>query len=1055
MLTLRLIGSAALLDSEQCNVHLSPRGMSVLAYIVLHARPKVSRMAVASAVWPSLSETRAKGNLRRELHGVRSAHPVLSASILPGRNDIEFLCVENLHVDVRVLETINERIANGSCTAAELREIVRTLSTGGPAFLQGIEDEWMSVFRLQFENEFLRITDRLIQALFNEGSISDALSIIDKQLAINSIRETSYLQKMHLLSNSGNRALAIKAYEECEEHFLDELGVKPNVELKKLYAELLLSAESNTRHKSDHLEVNGINVFAASDKSLMIGRQQELSAIHDFLAECNNTSVSGVLIRGISGIGKSHLLRTLVQQIDAPTQALFFVKCHEYEDNLPFAMLTQLIEQLDHTILKKSLSQVYLDEVLSALASSKNAQFKRTPPGQRSRRRFFDSMSRLMRASGGMITIAIDDAQWLDSDSSAWLKFFSATCGPASPLALLLAERATEKANGIGSRLLDDIIECSRVFETILSPLTPNDAYDLFQSQLELRQDRPESTQSKLITSAALYSLTGGRPQLIIELAMHDSILGDETVGDDLTYPLITELANERITKLSSQAQDLINVISVINGLFHWKMLCAISRLDNEAILPLLEELWSSQLLTVSQSGDYELAHPFYRNAVLQKMSPLRKTFYHNRLADFYSEQVGLGHTRSAGLAAVHSLQAGDRVAAFSWFRAAAEHAEQAMAHEDAIVYCEEARALLPQLGGSGALLEEEISVLLLQVRQVSVLEGYASPTVKTLCAQVIDRSKSISGAKLSHDVNKQIRVLYTFGNKPRKARAASLLQIKNAESCGDPFKEIEAWRCKGVSEFQLGQFAECEKSMTKAIGYADTAIAEGSIDASQVPFFVTVACNFRALMQYIQGRPEEGAASLARGQSYKGRHTDIFSRYLLSITTANVHQLLGNTQHVKTLAMQLQQLAAEYHLPKMQCLANYFNGWVTAREGNADTGLRKITAAIENFPKTADHHLFPFWWCYKAELEFENNRAEDAYRSIQKALTASRYTRQGAWVAEQYRLLGLIKRSLYHDESDCQKALSCSLRVAAKQNADLFRDRTLAAQSSHVHAFT
>jgi len=1053
MLSLRLIGPPVLVDAEQNTLRLGQRAMSVLAYIVLHAQPNVSRQTVAGSIWPTKSDQRAKGNLRRELHAIRSIDPVLSRAIVSGRTDIEFVPIDDLYIDTAQLDLIAECLNSGQHPVAKLQEAADTLCGVESVLLYGFDYEWAEVLRARFEESFLRITDQLIECLSEKNCISEALQVVDKQLIVNSFRESSYLNRMRFLVNSNNRALAIKTYEDCENHFLEELGVKPNSELRKFNAELLITGRMISSDPSQRSTMTGEDTLLPKGSMTIFGRQSESENILEFLAAGRDVQCSCIAVRGISGIGKSHTLNAITSLFKANDYSCLASQCSEYQANQPFAILGQFLQQINQATLRDVLSTASLNEVMSSTLPNERSQDQKLPPGQRSRRRYFNAIDQVIHTVGEKILITVDDVQWLDRDSMAWLTSFVRQLTPRHKVVFVFTERIVDGQDSVVTNLVEKSLWSNSVLDFVLEPLGATDAYRLYCEERQLNEANSEvlAEVSESLNETTLYNITGGRPQLIVELARYEGQMkSDSSKPNGIGSSITIQLANKRLEVLSSDALRVLEVVSIVNGPFHWKMLSSLCELKDEQVLLLLEELWHNYLLKVTESGDYELVHSFYRDVVLESMPPPRQTYYHNKLSCFYSREVENGRLHAAGLVAAHNLAAGDRVSAFSWFKAAAQHAEQSMAHEDSIDYCEMAIALLPELGAAGALVEEEISLLLLQVRQASVLEGYASPTVKGLCTQILNRSNSILDTNLSHDVNKQIRILYTFGNKPRKARATGIRQIADAESCGDLTKQIEAWRCKGAAEFQIGRFVDCEASMNNAIELADRAIIEEKIDKDQVPFYVTVACNFRALMQYIQNRPADGAASLALGQSYRGKHDDIFSRYLLSITLANVYQLLGDSAQVKILANQLQMLADEYHLQKMACIGDYFDGWVIAHEGDADTGLAKITAAIDNFPKTADHHLFPFWWSYKAELELKSHQYERAYHSIQKALAASRYTRQGVWVAEQYRLVGVIKHSLMHDKSECQEALSCSLRVADKQQAALFGRRTSAVDLSY-----
>ena len=67
----------------------------------------------------------------------------------------------------------------------------------------------------------------------------DALRYIKDALTLDPYRETSYVQLMRLHMSQGNRAEALRAYEQCRAILAHDLGVTPSPQTEAIYRETL------------------------------------------------------------------------------------------------------------------------------------------------------------------------------------------------------------------------------------------------------------------------------------------------------------------------------------------------------------------------------------------------------------------------------------------------------------------------------------------------------------------------------------------------------------------------------------------------------------------------------------------------------------------------------------------------------------------------------------------------------------------------------------------------------------------------------------------------
>ena len=158
-------------------------------------------------------------------------------------------------------------------------------------------DEWQffqtEKLRGQLTNALVRLSAHYANALEYETAIGHAR----RWLALDPLQEAAHRQLMSLFSQSGQRAAALRQYENCRQVLSDELGVEPSEETKELYqkiqASMLVSAAA-LRPKS--------NLPAQSTP--FIGRVNELAEIR---AKLKQDDCRLLTLLGPGGSGKTRL----------------------------------------------------------------------------------------------------------------------------------------------------------------------------------------------------------------------------------------------------------------------------------------------------------------------------------------------------------------------------------------------------------------------------------------------------------------------------------------------------------------------------------------------------------------------------------------------------------------------------------------------------------------------------------------------------------------------------------------------------------------------------
>jgi DNA-binding SARP family transcriptional activator len=106
-------------------------------------------------------------------------------------------------------------------------------------FLHGEESAWVQRQRATLLDMLVRALECLSQASAANGESELALAHAREVVRIEPFRESGYRLLMTLLGDLGERAEAMRVYEQCRRLLADELGVSPSPETAALHRQLL------------------------------------------------------------------------------------------------------------------------------------------------------------------------------------------------------------------------------------------------------------------------------------------------------------------------------------------------------------------------------------------------------------------------------------------------------------------------------------------------------------------------------------------------------------------------------------------------------------------------------------------------------------------------------------------------------------------------------------------------------------------------------------------------------------------------------------------------
>ena len=222
---------------------------------------------------------------------------------------------------------------------------------------------------------------------------------------------------------------------------------------------------------------------------VLIGRAAPLSTVFHTLDRARAAHGGALLLSGEAGIGKSRLVRAMIERARSDGFVTLQGACFEADRAHPYAPLLDLVRSLSTTA-SPALTAHYFAAAgaeLVTLFPELQAIFRETLPRQtfdpeEDRRRLFHCFSEAIHAIGSVqpLLLVIEDVHWSD-DATLDLVLYLARRISQQPIAMVLTFRSDEIGQRL-ARLLADLDRARVASEVGLRPLGATDVSAMLQA---------------------------------------------------------------------------------------------------------------------------------------------------------------------------------------------------------------------------------------------------------------------------------------------------------------------------------------------------------------------------------------------------------------------------------------------------------------------------------------------------------------------------------------------------------------------------------------------
>jgi DNA-binding NarL/FixJ family response regulator len=467
---------------------------------------------------------------------------------------------------------------------------------------------------------------------------------------------------------------------------------------------------------------------AAADLPPFIGRRRELAALRKLLEDARRGMAAVAMLSGEPGIGKTATARIFAELARGEGFRVLWGACYETESSAPFGPWAQAVSPALRDIdleARFGPAAAVLAGVVPARGDAL-IQTSRVAPlaSDEARLRAYDAFAQaLVALADERVVVVLDDLHWADPASLGLLGHIGRI---VSTVPIVLVGTYREAELELTHPLAQTLADLDRHVRIRRIPLDVLGATEV-RSLLAAVADGPISRRF----AETVARETGGNPFFVSEVALQLSSTGAPL--DEIPVPdSVRQAVGQRLARLTPETARVLSVAAAFARPFRFDALEALTELEEDALLDCVDEALRGRMLVASDGERYEFAHALVRHAIYDELSPSRQARLHRRIAEAL-ERLG-GQVDASELASQYyrsrTLPGAEH--GYRYAVAAAEHAKERYAYEQAVVFLQMALELAAE---SDERLRADIAARLAEAQAEAVMVDEARQSTEVALA--------------------------------------------------------------------------------------------------------------------------------------------------------------------------------------------------------------------------------------------------------------------------------------------------------------------------------
>lgn len=994
----------------------SARLQSLLAFLVLNQSALQSRQYLAFLLWPESEEGQARTNLRKLIYQLRRELPDSDHFLHYDTNTI------GLNRDARIISDVDELrhlLQRHKADPLNLDILQAIADRYKGELLPSCYDDWILPLREELHESVKKALAMLVTLLQNQRQYDEAARQARRLLTLDPLAEEAHRQLMRSYALASDRASALRIYQECVAMLAREFGVEPETETQHLYDAILNNAIAPPL-------ADGPTSSAARRISL-VGRHAEWQMLQQVWRRALQGDPQLILITGIGGIGKTRLAEELLDLVIHQGALAARSRSYAIKGAPAYAPVTTLLRTPALSKFVDGLDAMWQTELLRLLPElrTKHPELPKPSPMTEDWQRiqFIEALCHVVLDVGQPLLLLLDDLQWSDADTLAWLHHLL-----RHPLAKRLLIVGTVRDDEVEARhpLLAVQRQLQRdalVTAIPLSPLNQTETADLM-SQVAGGTVSVEQQEQ-------FFQDTVGNPLFVVEMARAavDEAAIPGTVTQQTILPeKIYAVIQSRLALLSPEARVVANIASVIGNSFDYSLLNAACAVSEEALVDCLDELLARSIIQEQDTGTYDFSHDRIRDVVYTEISRTRRRLLHRNVAQSLEAIHVTDIEAISKQLAVHYGSAGLHDRAATYYNRAAEASYRLYAFTDTEFLLEkglEANRALPRMTPAAQQCEMHMQTLLGKVLVVS--EGFTSHRSGQAFHKALELCKQLDLTEHFPEIINGLRRYYHMRGERQTAQeyANQLLAFANQQK-DDALLAIAHYAMGTTlhSPAAIGEPAKARIHFEKALSFykeqnsrqlVSTFIHDPRVDSLR----------YLAQVLWDLGYPDQAVTTVDEAVDYaQTLHHPPTLIAAISIRAA-IHFLRREYDKAQCLFREALDFTVEHRLQLWMPWLNAYSGCALAAQGKLQEGISKMEQGIDAFQQLGGSLGVETWsallghaYIRSGQLDRGLRKLEEVQSWIHRKKGQSITTQASLIIGDGLRLASMHDKAepIYHD---------------------------------------
>jgi predicted ATPase len=789
-----------------------------------------------------------------------------------------------------------------------------------------------------------------------------------------------------------------------------ELAVEPEPATLALYRQLMARTDSDPS--------TAATAPASAGRLPLIGRQPEWSACEAAWKAATAGQPQVLCLSGEAGIGKSRLAEQMMQHLSRQGHATAWSRCYAAEGGLAFAPVAEWLKNPAFQAVRSELQPVWLAELARLLPELLIERPELPVPEPITenwqRLRLFQSLARAILTARQPLLLVIDDLQWCDSDSLAWLRYLL-RFDTGARLLLVVTIRSEElPAAPALQRWLSELRQASQLIEVALGPL------NVAQTAALATQIIGRAPDARL--AEWIFQETEGNPLFVVETVRGNAYQAQDgspapadqaarpqtSTGPDTALPLrVHTVIAARLAQLPPSARELASLAAAMGRAFTFAVLVAATDRDEVAVARDLDDLWQ-RLLVREQGGDaYDFSHDKIREVAYAQASAGRRRILHRRIAEALEHVYATDLDAVSGQIAAQYDQAGLSERAIPFYLRASAVAQSVYANEEAVSLLTRGLRALAALPASLDRYVQELAFQQALGIPLVALKGYQAAEVQALYARARQLYETL-GREPEAPVLRGLAL--TSIARARYGDAVSwgqqLRQL--AEHTADNIVFVEGHYVLGVSLFWLGEFEASRHHLEQALAaYNPHQRHAHIVSYAQDP---AVICSIRlAYTLWYLGRPDQARQKFEAGLALAREVGHPFSLgYALTFGSWYTNDS-GDAELTRQLVTSTQALAEDQGFTLWSMMSHIVAAGIQAQLGDNEVGIDQIRAGLVEYEQKGAGLGRTYFLALLARAYARQRQFAEALETLDQALLLAAEGEERWYAAELNRLRGEV----------------------------------------------